>query len=189
MCSVTINAFEWHLLHLFAGESTHLAMWRFPRNLKCWRQSLRKHNSKVFSDKKTDKMECMWSHWGEPEQSRCWDKQETRKVNLLHSLVDRSSHWNYSLFFFSLPLSYSVSIFILATFPFLLFLFTCPQPRLSLYSFFLSLSLWTVSISNQCSNACSLQQKQEELLLQNVEEVRDLLVNGAVPVGHQHIWK
>lgn len=142
MCSVTINAFEWHLLHLFAGESTHLAMWRFPRNLKCWRQSLRKHNSKVFSDKKTDKMECMWSHWGEPEQSRCWDKQETRKVNLLHSLVDRSSHWNYSLFFFSLPLSYSVSIFILATFPFLLFLFTCPQPRLSRYRFFsLSLSL------------------------------------------------
>lgn len=36
----------------------------------------------------------------------------------------------------------------------------------------------------------SLQQKEKvQLLLQNVEEVRDLLVNGAVPVGHQHVWR
>ena len=31
--------------------------------------------------------------------------------------------------------------------------------------------------------------EREEHLLQDVKEVWDLLVNGSVPVGHQHIWK
>lgn len=30
---------------------------------------------------------------------------------------------------------------------------------------------------------------KQKHLLQDAEEVRDLLVNGTVPVGHQHIWK
>lgn len=147
ICGIIINASEWDLVHLFVGESkrgaqTHLAMWRFPRNLKCWRHSLKKRETQTYLGWRFARFyvfcklttQDKWSACDQTElQQLSLDADTNRKHRQLISCTVRrkgSSHWNYSLFFFSL--SCCVITFIcslLATFfPFLLLSFSCPHP-------------------------------------------------------------